>query len=343
MILSICIPTYNRASYLINCLQSIIKSNLNSNYDIQVCISDNHSTDNTENIIKNAQSELNIKYSRNNSNLGIARNFLKVVSMADGDFVWIIGDDDLLLPYSIERLCKLISDHPDVDFFYVNSFQLAAEYLDKFTRPFDTINLPNNMERFSKNKNIGEMHFFELIDPKVSFDFLGGMFLSVFRKSNWVANISVLDENMLNDSRLFSNLDNTFPHVKIFAKAFSKSKAYFNDEPLNVCLSGVREWSSMYPLVHSIRLIEALKEYRNNGLSYWRFIYCKNYALNNFIPEFIYIVTHKKQSGYVYISPIKIILRSVFYPNFYLSFFYFIGRRFKRGIKSIFNLQDNLL
>ncbi len=54
MILSICIPTYNRASYLINCLQSIIKSNLNSNYDIQVCISDNHSTDNTENIIKNA-------------------------------------------------------------------------------------------------------------------------------------------------------------------------------------------------------------------------------------------------------------------------------------------------
>ena len=326
-----------------NCLSSLISCRSMSNLKFQVCVSDNHSTDNTKSIVQKISPELNIKYSRNDKNIGMVRNVVKVVSMADGDFVWIVGDDDLLMPQAIEKLYKLIYEHSDVDFFYVNSFNLKAEYLDNFPKPFDTANLPNNMERFSKSKNTGEMQFLDLIDPKVSFDFLGGVFLSVFRKSNWVANTSVLDENMLNDSRLFSNLDNTFPHVKIFAKAFSKSKAYFNDEPLNVCLSGVREWSSMYPLVHSIRLIEALKEYRNNGLSYWRFIYCKNYALNNFIPEFIYIVTHKKQSGYVYISPIKIILRSVFYPNFYLSFFYFIGRRFKRGIKSIFNLQDNLL
>jgi len=149
------------------------------------------------------------------------------------------------------------------------------------------------MEPFSKWPNAGEMPFLELIDPKVSFDFLGGMFLSVFRRENWMLNANVLDEKALQDSRTFSHFDNTFPHVKIFAKAFASSQAYFNDAPLNVCLSGAREWSSFYPLIHSVRLVEALEEYRNNGLPYWKYLYCKNYALNNFLPEFIYIILRK--------------------------------------------------
>lgn len=341
MKLSVCIPTFNRANHLANCLNSILICKLNSSHDFQICVSDNHSTDNTKSIVQKISPELNIKYSRNDKNIGMVRNVLKVVSMADGDFVWIVGDDDLLMPQAIEKLYKLIDKHSDVDFFYVNSFNLKAEYLDNFPKPFDTANLPNNMEHFSKSKNTGEMQFLDLIDPKVSFDFLGGFFLSVFRKKNWALNVDILNEDALNDSRLFSHFDNTFPQIKIFAKAFSKSKAYFNSEPLNVNLNGVREWSDKYALIHSIRMIEGLDEYRNNGLPYWKYIYCKNYALNNFIPEFIYLIIYKKSSGYIYINPFKIILKSVLYPNFYLSFFYFIGRRFQRGVKLIFNFRDN--
>ncbi|MDC0964607.1 glycosyltransferase family 2 protein [Candidatus Pseudothioglobus singularis] len=338
MKLSICIPTFNRSIHLANCLNSILICKLNSSHDFQVCVSDNHSTDNTKSIVQKISLELNIKYSRNDKNLGLARNFLKVVSMADGDFVWIVGDDDLLMPQAIEKLYKLIDEHSDVDFLYVNSFNLKAEYLDSFPKPFNTSNLPNNMERFSKSKNTGEMQFFDLIDPKVSFDFLGGMFLSVFRKKNWAMNVDILNEDALNSSQIFSHFDNTFPHIKIFARAFSKSKAYFNDEPFIVSLSGVREWSNLYPLVHSIRMVEGLKEYRNNGLPYWNYVYCKNYALNNFIPEFTYLIIYKKSSGYAYINPIQIILESVLYPNTYLSFFYFILRRFRRIMKRIFNI-----
>ena len=91
-----------------------------------------------------------IKYHKNKSNLGIPRNFLNVVSMADGDFVWLIGDDDLLMPNAIEELYKLINSHTDVDFFYVNSFHLTTEYLSDYPAPFDTANLPNSMVPFSK-------------------------------------------------------------------------------------------------------------------------------------------------------------------------------------------------
>ncbi len=333
MKVSICIPTYNRADHLVNCLNSIIKCKSRSSLKFEVCISDNHSSDNTEDVVRDAMSSIDIKYHRNSSNLGIPRNFLNVVSMAKGDYIWLIGDDDLLMPYAIESLYRLIDNHPKVDFFYVNSFHLTTEFLNNFPTPFDTVNLPDNMTPFSKWKISGELPFLGLIDPKISFDFLGGMFLSVFRRENWTLNVNTLDESALMDTRTFSHFDNTFPHVKIFAKAFATSKAYFNVTPLNVCLTGAREWSPMYPFVHSIRLVEALDEYRKNGLPYLKYIYCKNYALNNFLPDFISMLLHKSKSGYVYINPLKILFESFLYPNFYLSFFYFVGRRVRKMIK----------
>ena len=295
-----------------------------------MCVSDNHSTDGTEDVVRAAQSIIDIKYHKNSSNLGIPRNFLNVVSMADCDFVWLIGDDDLLMPNAIIELYKLIDAHLTVDFFYVNSFHLNTEFLNSFPSPFDTANLPSNMIPFSKYSVAGEMNFLDLIDPKISFDFLGGMFLSVFRKSHWESHANVLDKNAIMDSRIFSHFDNTFPHIKIFAKAFSSSAAYFNPTPLNVCLTGAREWAPMNPFIHSVRLVEALSEYRKNGLSYWKYVYCKNYALNNFVPDFINILLYKNQSGYAYVRPLKLMLEYCLYPNFYLSFFYFIGRRLRK-------------
>lgn len=330
MKLSICIPTYNRAEHLTNCLNSIILCKSRSNCKFEICISDNGSNDETEDVVRQAQSKICIKYHKNESNLGIPRNFLKVVSMADGDFVWLIGDDDLLMPHAITALYLLIENHPNVDFFFVNSFHLHTEFLENYPSPFDTANLPEDMKPFSSWDVDGEYDFMDLVNPKISFDFLGGMFLSVFRKKNWDLNTNVLDKNAIQDSRTFSHFDNTFPHIKIFAKAFSSSVAYFNSRPLNVCLTGAREWSPMYPFIHSVRLVEALGEYRKNGLSFWQYVYCKNFALNNFAPDFVNMFLHKHNSGYAYISPPKVFIEYCIYPNVYFSIFYFIGRRLRK-------------
>ena len=58
MKLSICIPTYNRAKHLTNCLNSIILCGSQSTLKFQVCISDNHSTDETEEVVRNAKSAI---------------------------------------------------------------------------------------------------------------------------------------------------------------------------------------------------------------------------------------------------------------------------------------------
>ncbi len=325
--LSICIPTYNRAAHLTNCLQSIISINHAPQFDFEICVSDNCSTDNTEQVVRDAQQKIAIKYQKNSTNIGMTKNFLNVVKMADGEFVWLIGDDDLLLPNTFTRLFELLNTYPKIDFFYLNSYHLTTEFVFSFPQPFNTENLPKNMKPFSKYTKSGEMRFLDLIDPAISFDFLGGIFLSVFRRSNWVENTNALDQSAINDSRTFSYFDNTFPHLKIYAKAFSKSKAYFNTEPLSVCLTGAREWSPMQPLVMSIRLIEALDEYKKNGLSYFKYLYCKNYALNNFIPDIGSMVYYKK-TGLEYINPIKLVFENCLFPNFYFSLIHFIFRKF---------------
>jgi glycosyltransferase involved in cell wall biosynthesis len=329
MKISICIPTYNRAKHLTNCLQSITLNKLQSKADFQVCVSDNCSTDGTEDVVRRAQAGIKIKYHKNEKNLGIPRNFLNVVKMADGDFVWLIGDDDLLLPYALEELDDLIEKHQDVDFFYINSFHLTTEYVFSFPQPFDTSNLPADMKPFSSWTQSGEMKFLDLVDPKISFDFLGGMFLAVFRRQNWIDNVNVLDAGAVSDERIFSHFDNTFPHVKIFSRAFANSQAYFNAKPLSVCLTGAREWAPMYSFIHSVRLVEALKEYRKNGLPFVQFLRCKNFALNNFMADFGSMIINRDRSGFTYTKPLRLLLDYCRYPNFYLSFFNYLIRKLK--------------
>jgi len=329
MKISICIPTYNRATHLRNCLNSIVRNRVNGNVDFQVCVSDNCSTDETEQVVRCAQKDIDIKYHKNVENIGIPRNFINVVDMADSEFVWLIGDDDLLMPSAIENLAKLITDHPNVDFFYVNSFHLTTEYVLSFPQPFDTENLPKNMVPFSSLPYDGEMRFMDMINPKVSFDFLGGMFLSVFRREKWISNIGVLDSEAIKDARTFSHFDNTFPHVKVFAKAFSTSTAFFNSKPLGVCLTGAREWAPMYPFVRSVRLVDALGVYLRNGLPYMQYVICKNYSLRHFIPDLVYMMLNRQKSGYAYISPLKLFISNCLYPNLYLSPVYYIIRKAK--------------
>ena len=124
MNLSICIPTYNRARLLENCLHSIVNCIPSFQFEYEVCISDNGSTDETNDVIQSFTQRLNIVTSKNQANMGHVYNFLRVVDIAKGDFVWLIGDDDFLLPDALLRLNSLLRLNPNVDFFYINAFHM---------------------------------------------------------------------------------------------------------------------------------------------------------------------------------------------------------------------------
>lgn len=114
-LLSICIPTYNRADCLKRLLDNIIPQILESKEGIEVCISNNGSTDNTREIVINfieKHPDL-IKYSENEKDLGFDRNVLKVVNMAEGEFVWTFSDDDLIVENGIKEVIGVIKENKD--------------------------------------------------------------------------------------------------------------------------------------------------------------------------------------------------------------------------------------
>lgn len=327
MLLSICIPNYNRIDCLNNCLNSVKIAKKYTKLKLEVCISDNNSEENIIPIIKKYKKYINIKFKKNKKNFGMGKNIISAVGMAKGEFVWVIGNDDLLLPNSLKKLNKIILGNKKLDFFFLNSYLLKSNYVFNFDQPFNTRKLPKKMKKFSNIYENKVLNFHDLIDPKISFDFLLGLYLSVFRRDKWIKNLGVVNKKNLLKPGTFSTFENTCPHVKIFSKAFAKSKAYICSEGLSVNLSGRREWSNLYSFIESIRIPEALDYYFKFGLPVKKYFFCKNSSLKNFLPALIKILIFGKKSGSNYIKINTHIIRNMIFPNFYLSPFIYLIRK----------------
>lgn len=92
---SICIPQYNRISFLKKSLDHLEGQN-HSNFE--VIISDDCSTDNTEEIINGLKTSYRfpIVYYRFESNQGYDRNLRKSLELATGAYCFVLGNDDTL-------------------------------------------------------------------------------------------------------------------------------------------------------------------------------------------------------------------------------------------------------
>lgn len=109
-ILTIGIPTYNRPKKLKQCLISIGKQKLTK--DIEVLISIDGSTDDTEAIVKKfiSSSKLNLRYIKNKKNLGFDHNIISIYKNSRGKYVWFLGDDDQMLTGAIKNMIKILKE-----------------------------------------------------------------------------------------------------------------------------------------------------------------------------------------------------------------------------------------
>ena len=113
--LSICIQTYHRSVYLNNCLKSIKSAKKNSNLKFDVCIADNNENNLNKTIINKYKKFLKIKYYKNKKNIGRSKNMLKAVSLSKSDYIWLVGDDDLVLTNAIIKIINIINKK-EIDF-----------------------------------------------------------------------------------------------------------------------------------------------------------------------------------------------------------------------------------
>lgn len=111
--LSICIPTFNRLHYLREMLETLLpQAEFNG---VEVCVSDNHSNDGTvEFLIGISHVYPCLRYTINPQNIGLDKNMLAVISMGIGQYIYPIGDDDLLPEGSLSKILFEINKGGDV-------------------------------------------------------------------------------------------------------------------------------------------------------------------------------------------------------------------------------------
>jgi glycosyltransferase involved in cell wall biosynthesis len=106
--LSVIVPTYNRASFLSGCVQSLRESGVDG---LEIVIVDDGSTDDTRAVIEGLQPGLTYVYQENKM-LGGARN--TGIRVARGRYVAYLDSDDYWLPGVPSRVLNLLDRHPEL-------------------------------------------------------------------------------------------------------------------------------------------------------------------------------------------------------------------------------------
>ena len=129
MFLSIAIPSNNKKKYLFEAIKSILEDNYKSN-NYEICISDN-SNDNKFSEINTFFKNKIINYNTSNF-LKMDENINNVVNLSIGEYVWLFGDDDILIDGALNAIIKYLKKNkPDVLILNSSSFienKIIEEY-----------------------------------------------------------------------------------------------------------------------------------------------------------------------------------------------------------------------
>lgn len=109
-LVSVIIPTYNRAEYLKQAIQSVLEQTY---IHFELLILDNCSTDHTSEIVAQF-SDSRIQYIRHQCNIRTLANWSYGVYWAKGDYLCILGDDDWYAPTFISSRAKAFSTYENI-------------------------------------------------------------------------------------------------------------------------------------------------------------------------------------------------------------------------------------
>lgn len=172
-LVSICIPTYNGEKHLKKTLESVLSQDYSN---IEIIITDDISTDSTKDVI-DGFNDPRIKYYKNPKNLGLGENWNNAVSKANGEFVKLLCQDDILFSGAISAQVNALQENPSATCCIGNTSVIDEndkEIMKRFR--FKKSKLVNG-KKFAKKSFRGRNIYAEpanLMYRRQYFDILGG-------------------------------------------------------------------------------------------------------------------------------------------------------------------------
>jgi abequosyltransferase len=207
-LLTLSIPTYNRAKYLDLCLKRIGEEIAGLRDDqrclVKVYVSDNASPDETPEVVALYQGRFAGAFEavRNGKNIGPDFNIAQCYESATTPYVWVVGDDDVLLPGGLGMvLGALLSE--DIDMLYVNNYWFKDSYSERPKRleRNGILKFGNSLE-FTRRTNV----MLTFISGLIVRSGVGSKYRSELITSNLVQLSWVLP--LLHDGKCFATIEN---------------------------------------------------------------------------------------------------------------------------------------
>ncbi len=109
--ISVVIPTYNRAGFLEEAILSVLEQDyVQNNSDFELWVVDDGSQDHTKDLVKGFENEVHYIY-QDNRGASSARN--KGLEVSSGEFVAFLDSDDLWKPQKLSQQMAFMSTHPE--------------------------------------------------------------------------------------------------------------------------------------------------------------------------------------------------------------------------------------
>lgn len=155
--LTIAIPTYKRPDFLDKCLSSIFSAI--EGEDVDVLVMDDSVDDTNILVCKKYEG---IRHIRNEKNLGIDANICACVENAESQYVWLIGEDDLIRKKSFREAYSILGRIGNYPFVFANYSYITSD--QKFV-----------LRNVSVDVAYGEMEFKKFFEDYLwSAGFVGG-------------------------------------------------------------------------------------------------------------------------------------------------------------------------
>ena len=243
IILTIAIPTFNRAPLLQLCLEQICKQAGQYTNELEVLVSDNDSNDDTEQVVRNIINlGINIKYIKNTENIGAEKNVVQCFQKATGKYVLILGDDDLILDGGLTKIVEFLREN-EVGVLYLSSYGFKVDYLAE--RP---IKNKNETEIFTDvEKYLKKVHYWVtfLSGNVVNKSLLPASFDPTLHigtnlpQVNWIlSSLFIAEHNaVISDFTIAAKSENTggYKLCEVFGKNFSRICDYFIKNGIPPC------------------------------------------------------------------------------------------------------------
>ncbi len=107
---SIVMPLYNAEKYVSKAIESILEQTYQ---DFELVIVNDASTDNSRQIVEKYKDK-RIRVIDNTRNIGIAGTRNKGIELSKAEYIALLDDDDIAMPYRLEHEVKFLDEHKDI-------------------------------------------------------------------------------------------------------------------------------------------------------------------------------------------------------------------------------------